>query len=106
MNKTAQCSSSVPLSDMNSIFTPIFVIIKMISGKELVFFIKLEPVCINTGLKYNEFVNIAIHASRKSANPVVGPKKVNHVPVLHFKVVLTYAYPFLQSKIVANNKNV
>ena len=50
MDKIVQCSSSFSLSKMNKIFIPIFVIIKTISGKVLVFLSKLESQLINFGL--------------------------------------------------------
>ena len=51
-----QCSLSFPLSKTNIKFTPILVITKTISGKELDFLCKSESVFINIGLKNKEAV--------------------------------------------------
>ena len=59
-NNIAQCSLSNPLSKMNNKLIAILVIIKIVSGKELVFLSKSEPEFINIGLKYKELVIKAI----------------------------------------------
>lgn len=79
-------------------------IVKKKSGKVLVFLSRSDPVFINIDLKYKEVVIIALIDWRKRANPAIGPKAENHFPVLHFKVLLTYENPSLQSNIVDNNK--
>jgi hypothetical protein len=51
----------------------IFVIVKTLSGKELVFFNKSEPTFINIGLKYKEVVIMAILDCAKRAIPAKTP---------------------------------
>ena len=56
---------------------------------ELIFFNVSELELLNIGLKYNEFVIIAIKICRIIDIIPTGPKILNHNPVLHFMPAFT-----------------